>query len=578
MLRQFRSIATWAAFAAIAFAGARDPALGMSPTVETPHYRIFQKGEVLDEAGLSALSANREAAYERILYFLGNPDPSLTINYHIYPSFEDKGLQTGNTELSHLDRQKTAVHTVINDWIRGDDSTLDAMLLLRTHLGQPAVHVLELGLAVYVADNWRSSEYDYWAARLYESGNMVPLRILLDNNLMARESYLIKEPLAGTFVATAVQLFGREALLSGYADWRPQPEEIERLETEWHRYLETLVEQYRSRIKREKHSFPMKRGFKKGFCHAHMGYRIFDGYGSRKSDRAIEKLHDMGTNAVSITPFSYMRDPRKPSYLPISRRSGHETDESILHAARVARSLGMSVMLKPHIWLGHKSWPGEIEMQTDADWDRFFNYYYRWIRHYAMLAEMYHFDILCIGVELSRTTTLQPDRWRTLIKRIRRLYSGQLTYAANWGEEFESIDLWKDLDYIGVNCYYPLSESDTPTTEDLALGARDVMARVEAVSRRYSRQVLFTEIGFASTAAPWKRPHESSRGRKVNLGDQARCYEAVFSSLYGQRWCAGIYWWKWPSFLEYGGPDNSDFTPNAKPAEAVVRSWFARDW
>jgi len=552
--------------------------MGMSPSVETSHYRIFQKDAVLDDEGLAALSANREAAYERILYFLGNPTPSPTIDYHIYPSFEDKGLRTGNTELGHLDRKKDAVHTVINDWIRGDDSTLDARLLLGTHLGEPAVHVLEIGLAVYLADNWRNGEYEYWAARLYESGNMVPLRILLDNELMARESYLVKEPLAGTFIATAVELFGREAVLSGYSDWQPQPEEIATLEAEWHHHLEGLVERYRKRIKQDRNAFPSKRGFKKGFCFAHEGYRIFNGYGSRKSDEAVAKLRDMGANAVSITPFSFMRNPRKPSYLPFSHRAGQETDESVLHAARSARSRGMSVMLKPHIWLGSGSWPGEIEMQTDADWDKFFNYYYRWMRHYTMLAEMYDFDILCIGVELSRATTLQSERWRTLIKRIRRLYSGQLTYAANWGQEFESIDLWSDLDYIGVNCYYPLSESDSPTATELAAGAAQIMARVEAVARKHSRQVIFTEIGFTSTPGPWKHPHESNRRANAHMEDQARCYEAIFSSLHGQSWCVGIYWWKWPSVLEYGGPGNPDFTPNAKPAEAVVRNWFAREW
>jgi hypothetical protein len=60
----------------------------------------------------------------------------------------------------------------------------------------------------------------------------------------------------------------------------------------------------------------------------------------------------------------------------------------------------------------------------------------------------------------------------------------------------------------------------------------------------------------------------------VDTAAQARCYEAFFRGLEGRRSCAGVYWWKWPSFLEYGGKRDDGFTPNGKPAQDVVARWY----
>jgi hypothetical protein len=402
------------------------------------------------------------------------------------------------------------------------------------------------------------------------------LRNLLDNEWLGHESYLIAQPLAGAFVAYAIDVFGRDVFLEQYRGWQAHPGEIASLERGWHTHLDGLAARYESDIRRDRGSFGRSTGFHKGFCHAHEGYQIFNGYGSRKSDDALARLSDLGTNAVSITPFTYMRDPHKPVRFRFSSAPGAENDESVIHSARTAQNLGMRVMLKPHIWLG-RSWPGEIEMQSEADWDTWFDYYYRWILHYALLAEMYDMDVLCIGVELCKATVGHEDRWREVIARLRDLYSGEMTYAANWGEEFENVAMWADLDFIGINCYYPLSESEAPTYEELRRGAHAIVERIEAVYERYKKPVLFTEIGFTSTPKPWLQPH-APRIRVVDLDDQAICYEAVFESLHGQDWCQGIYWWKWPSFLENGGKRHTGFTPNRKPAEEVVRKWFERAW
>ncbi len=556
----------------------RDLARGTRLAAQTAHYRFYLHEMQLAPAEMEAIAERHEQQLGRLKTFLGLRDSLPAIAYHIYPSFEAKGMATGNTTVSHFDRSGRAVLSVVRPEIRGDDFLKDASLLLQEYLGKPARLALETGLSVYFSVNWHGKGYEYWAARLHASGNGTTLADLLNDPMFRQESQLVMEPLAGSFVAMLLQKFGREALREHYRSWEPGPGEVATLHDEWMRYLDSLAARYASRIAADRAVFPHSDAFQKGFCHAHEGYRIYNGYLSRKSDEALEKLRALGSNAVSITPFSYMRDPHRPVFLRHSRSAGSENDESIIHAAWCAHKLGMTVMLKPHIWLGGGSWPGDIEMRSEPDWQKFFDYYYRWMRHYAVLAEMYQMETLCVGVELGQTTAAQPEKWRELIRRLGQLYSGKMTYAANWGREFEKMSFWDALDYIGLNCYYPLSNSDRADDAALRAGVRNICERIEPVQRRYGKPVILTEIGFTSTPAPWLQPHESARRKPVNLADQARSYAAVFQEFYGRKWLRGIYWWKWPTYLEYGGPQDNDFTPNGKPAESVVAEWYGKPW
>ena len=71
-------------------------------------------------------------------------------------------------------------------------------------------------------------------------------------------------------------------------------------------------------------------------------------------------------------------------------------------------------------------------------------------------------------------------------------------------KEFEGIAFWDALDYIGLNNYYPLPD-------DLSTGA--VVARVEAVQRKFKRPVIFTEAGFSSYEAPHRAPWDETPRR-----------------------------------------------------------------
>jgi hypothetical protein len=270
-----------------------------------------------------------------------------------------------------------------------------------------------------------------------------------------------------------------------------------------------------------------------------------------------------------------MRDPKRPAPLRFSEGAGEENDEGVVHAALTAHRMGMVVMLKPHIWIPG-SWPGEIEMRDPGDWQTFFDEYFRWIRHYAVLAEINGIESLCVGVELSKAALTQAPRWRALINHVRKIYGGRILYAANWGEEFENLSFWDALDAVGIDCYYPLSDASTVSDDDLRRAAAGVLDRIEAVARRVGKPAIVTEIGFTSTRACWIDPYATRGDTDVDLEAQARCYDAYLSELRGRDRIVGVYWWKWPSSLDRGGPQDRGFTPRGKPAEAVIKKWYGR--
>jgi hypothetical protein len=250
-------------------------------------------------------------------------------------------------------------------------------------------------------------------------------------------------------------------------------------------------------------------------------------------------------------------------------------------AKNFAREHDMRVMLKPHILMASPrwGWSGEVRMQTPAAWKIFFDRYERWMRHYAILAEIYDFDMLCVGVELVHATLGHEQEWRRIVTQLRGLYSRPMVYAANWGAEFERLSFWEALEAIGINCYYPLSKKENPSEAELVAGAQQIVHKIQAVAKKFNKPVLITEIGFASMPQTWKNPHEDNREAPVDLEAQRRCYEAIYEVLNNSEqrndhWLAGIYWWKWPTTLEDGGPADNQFTPNGKPAEKVVAKWY----
>ena len=534
---------------------------------KTPHFTFISHNYGLESAQIVPIMKACETSYDQISRFIGRENDEI-ITYNIYPSIEQKGLMLSITDPAHADFRNNSVHTVMNENFQGPQLQLENLLLLRSVLGQPEKLALETGLSIYFTDQWQKKGYAYWASKLFHSDNLPRLSEVLDNQVFSEDSELVMGATAASLVAALIDHWGKDNFLKQYLTWNPSFKEVALIERIWHQHLENSSQIADNRDEAE---LP----FIKGFNFAHEGYRIYNGYGSKLARQSLEKLAKMGSNAVAIVPYSYMRDPQNPSHIPIMQNAGTETDESVIHVHYEAKKLGMYTMLKPQIWLG-RSWPGDVAMNTESDWDKFFNNYYCWIRHYALLAEIHEMDALSLGVEFAKATVQRPDDWKLIARKIRKLYSGHLTYSANWGEEFEKFTFWDEFDYIGLNCYYPLSKSKEVSKKELKQTFAEISTKIEKIARRYKKPVVFTEIGFRSVDQTWENPHADPQGRQSNEEAQKMCYEVVFEGIEKADWCKGILWWKWPTDIGIRSTTQAGFTPNTKKAEKTVEKWFER--
>jgi hypothetical protein len=553
----------------------------------TAHFVFVTHGQNPASGEIENLAARYEKNFSSLTKRLAAPKdqaaslPRLTV--HLWDSAEEKGLFTGNTDLRHLEQKRHEAHLLwLPDW-HGDDFFVEAKWFLTRLFGEKKNPAIWEGLAVALAERWRGVGYSGWAARFVQTQNAPPLAELFDAQIGAMESELVRQPLLGSFADFLLEKFGPEEFIRLYHQWPdsgvasrfPQNMKWEELVAAWQEKMRAAAP---APLRHSQIRAVNTSDFHRGFCYAHEGYQIYNGYLGSQSRQALAKLAALSVNAISITPFGFLEEADKPKAISRSGGPNGESDESVIIAKNFAGEYHMRAMLKPHIWVG-RGWPGDIQMRTSAAWKIFFERYERWLRGYAVLAEMYGFDMLCVGVEMAKTTLGHEQEWREMIARWRGLYSGPMVYAANWGQEFENLKFWDALDAIGIDCYYPLSEKENPTDAELLSGAQTIAGKIGAVAAKFNKPVLITEIGFTSSSQTWKNPHQEDRRAAVDLEAQRRCYEAIFQAFFSsstdnKNWLAGMYWWKWPSTLADGGPEDEQFTPNGKPAEKVAAKWY----
>lgn len=542
------------------------------PSGESKHFHIYRhpaQSKTLDSDAVANKMDQRIAQWEA---FTGRSYEGEKLDLHMYETPELKGMMTGNVQHAHIGPKDKALHMVVHPQWAGIDDANEGRILARKLLGKPASPLLETGLAVYMTERWQRKGYAYWAGRIFATGNGIAFSELLDEKRLKEGCNIVFGAAAAVLVSVLIDTHGKEAFLDMYTTWTPPKKGLQKLEKDWIAAGKRLMEAYRASGTPPQRQ--LRQDYLKGFNFAHEGYQIYNGYISNAATQSLcynsDSLH---CNTTAIIPYSGMRNPRKPSGMYLNRWAGGECDESVVHAAWSARKAGMSAMLKPQVWI-HGSWPGDVDMATEADWKAWFENYYRWMRHYALLAEVHEMDVLCIGVEFAQATIKREQDWRHLIAKLRGLYSGPLTYAANWGEEFENLRFWDALDFIGLNSYYPLSHKENASDAELEKGFQKVIEKARAVSERYDRRIAFTEIGFRSVKGAWQEPHAEIKGKSSNYEHQLRCYRVMREALKDQDWCLGVYLWKWPAYMEHWQGKNGAYTPKGKPALGVVKDWF----
>ena len=252
------------------------------------------------------------------------------------------------------------------------------------------------------------------------------------------------------------------------------------------------------------------------------------------------ELKNLGANSISIHPYARIyedghirfRKNRQPSHITTPIEWGKE--------------LKIQLMIKPHLayWGTKFQWRGDINFEYKQEWHNFFRDYTEWIVTLATIAENSGAQIFCIGTELMNSIKYEKE-WRQIISRIREVYKGKLTYAANW-DIYNQVSVWDDLDYIGIQAYFPLVDQELPSGEQIIQGWDRVYQEIIPFANTLNKQIIFTEIGYTvSVKAAWE-PWTSDHSDKVR-GEylQMLCLRIALDKAKEHNQMAGLFLWKW---------------------------------
>jgi len=267
-------------------------------------------------------------------------------------------------------------------------------------------------------------------------------------------------------------------------------------------------------------------------------------WGTDEFPAELARLRGLGVNWISIHPYA---DVRPDGGVTWREFAPDDPPAWLTRPIAEAHAAGMAILVIPHIayWHGPFAWRGAIEFAESSERERFFADYRRWIL--AIAAATRGADAFAVGTELDRLVGHEAP-WRELIGELREAVPARLTYAANW-DAYERVPFWDALDAIGVQAYFPLSDAERPTREELAAGWRPVLDRLRDLSLRTGKPVVFTELGYdLSTDAartPWvpgRREEDPARAAAL----QADCFAVALEQLARERdWLRGAFLWKW---------------------------------
>ena len=306
------------------------------------------------------------------------------------------------------------------------------------------------------------------------------------------------------------------------------------------------------------------------------------GYGSRAYDRTLLESARIGAGWIAITPFGRVASLEGRGVDLTFEAPFRQNRESVRRAIEMAHARGLKVMLVPHLWVESGEWRALIDPKTDEGWARWAASYRAFVRTWAQLAELTGTEMFSAGVELrSWVTTTRAPSFSEIVRDIRGVYHGILTYSANWDDVDQTVILG-DLDVIGINAFYPLAEKDGASEAELRKGGERVRSKVHDLAETWHRPVLFTEIGYTTRSDPAVHPWEwPDKMTDVHVDEyaQAVAYHALLAPVLDEPYFAGFFVWR-----VYSDPEDVSqeaewgFSPRGKLAELVVRDAFHAAW
>ena len=288
-------------------------------------------------------------------------------------------------------------------------------------------------------------------------------------------------------------------------------------------------------------------------------------WGSDLMVQAMQNLKELGVNWITIHPYAGIRPDGTVGGGGMQRM--YANPAWLTRPIAEAHRLGLKIMIKPHLayWGSGFGWSGEIEFETDREWDRFFDTYEKWI---TMVAELSgDADAFVVGTELEKTVH-HERRWRSMIQAVRERIDVPLTYSAGW-DRFEWVHFWDALDVIGIQAYFPLVDAEgLPAQLDLDASWSRLARRLETYGQAHDRKIVLAELGYNRSDLAALRPWEYRQGGEHAEEIQRRCLIAALKAIEQSETVVGAFLWKW--FPDENSRARRDFLKSTPTMRAVI--------
>ncbi|MEW6608226.1 MAG: FG-GAP-like repeat-containing protein [bacterium] len=340
--------------------------------------------------------------------------------------------------------------------------------------------------------------------------------------------------------------------------------------------------------------FPAKASLDyKGICY---GWGFQGQYSSTASTTSLGNLKNTNANYVGIIVIWYMDGTMSTTIYPDGTLT--PSYEDVKKVIKDVHNEGMNVMLKIHLNVKHPdstiTWAGDIQPTDPNAW---FDSYGSLTTYYARVAAGQNpvtgnsdpqndgVELLCIGTELTSMTGTHTSEWNAIIDNIESIYTGSLTFCANYHIEYENLCFWDRMDIVGISVYSDLVGTSTPDPSLIQIidawsdswNGHNWVQEFENWQSTVGKPVAFTEIGYCAVDYAAYKPWDGPRDYPYNGELQARCYKAAFEVFKDKDWFRGMFWWIWVNDPEAGtvsNPYRRDYTPQNKPAQNILTMYY----
>lgn len=278
---------------------------------------------------------------------------------------------------------------------------------------------------------------------------------------------------------------------------------------------------------------------------------VFTGYGrsSYKPDlikRYADSLTQIGANTASLL-ITCHSDNINSSNIDCNSFDTPSKAE-IIKAAKILKDRGFAINLRVYIDLKDSTWRC---LWNPADKNSLFSQLEETLVSYANLAASLNVTSLIIGAEYCHLTKAEhKEKWLKIIAKIRTLYHGAISYGANASNEneafseYKKVSFWSELDWIGIDYYFPLNKSQSINYKNLYLHHQTELKKMVRFAQQHKKPLAIIEVGFPIEETGAYEPFSWQLTTPINATYQSLNFKAFFNAYQRYDLSSALFIWR----------------------------------